>query len=138
MGFQHPLQDRGLDCNWLGRLFFHHRDHFGGHALAPRARVTDMMVPESVTLRARFIELRASSTYAARFRAGAIHQRALALLDRQLFFLRLINRQRRAGFEIGRTVCWPHKPAVAAAATCAAPLLVRIRHLWGRMPVSAE
>ena len=45
---------------------------FGGHALAPRARITDMMVPEFVTLRARFVELRAASTYAARFRAGAI------------------------------------------------------------------
>ena len=61
-----------------------------------------------------------------RFRPGAIHQRAFFLLDRQLAFLRLIDRQCGAGLEVGRAVCRALKSAVA---TRTAPLLVGIGHL---------
>ena len=62
-----------------------------------------------------------------RLGAHPVDQQALLLLDRQLTFLRLINRQGSPGLQVRRTVGWARKATVAA--TRATALLVRVRHV---------
>ena len=93
MGFQHPLHDRGLDRHRLAGLLLHLRCYLGRHQ---RRHAGGPGHPDIALLPRR--------PEHQRFRAGAVHQRVLLLLDRELTFLCLIDRQRGAGLQVGRAV----------------------------------
>ncbi len=61
-----------------------------------------------------------------RFRPRAVDQRALLLLDRQLAFLRCVDRQRCARLDVGRGLAWAARQRIT---TQGAALLVGVRHL---------
>ena len=89
LGFQHPLKDRGLDDHRCAGLLFHLRCQVGRHQRRHPARPGD----PSVALLVGEAEHQCLGP-------SALNQPAFPFLDRQLLVLRLVDRQRGAGFQV--------------------------------------